>query len=160
MSSFMALSQEVHVNDLPAMPSGEVLSLQEGYGNDPALIPSGYVIKFERTGGYFGACNSFWIYADGRVINDLGKTTKIPPAIVTEWVNSIPPSAEIPLSDASMKSWTGTQLCDDCLEYLVTIYDKHGTRTLKSSDTLNKYSDDAANILSGMRDRLLHLKWK
>jgi len=33
-------------------------------GREPFIPPSGYVVKFERTGGYFGWYDAFWIYPD------------------------------------------------------------------------------------------------
>lgn len=155
MASCMALSQEVSMKDLPPMPSGEIMIVQEGRPNASLSVPSGYVMKFERTGGYLGVCDSFWIYPDGRIINDLGKTAKIPPAAVKEWAKSVPPVTPSGVA-FEVKAEVA---CMDCFEYRVTIYDKDGTRTLTSTNQGQVDPKTVATVIMGIRDRLLHLKW-
>jgi hypothetical protein len=128
---------------------------QEGEVKDSHVPPSGFVMKFERMGGYAGIYDSFWIYPDGQVINLLGKRAEISPDIVGQWLKTITPHAGPPLSDALMKSSTES-LCFDCFVYQITIYDKDGTRTIKLAGPL-KDSDDVAKTFSGMRDRLQRL---
>src|SRR4030042_3642244 len=53
--------------------------------------PAGYVIWFERTGGYAGVYNSFWMYPDGRILNEEGKVRKIAPETVRGLVARITP---------------------------------------------------------------------
>jgi len=143
-------------DDLPSMPSGEVMLLHEACADDSSEIPSGYVMKFVRTGGYLGVCDAFWIYPDGRVINHLGKKAEIPPEIVKGWIESIasmtPPSAALEFESES---------CSDCFRYRVDIHDKDGSRKIRMFGPLPTKSNDTALMrFVGMRDRLLHLKWK
>jgi hypothetical protein len=149
-------STPIRNDDLPPMPSGEVMLLGEPCADDASVIPPGYVMKFVRTGGYLGVCNAFWIYPDGRAINHLGKKAEIPPKIVEEWLGSI--ASMIPPRGALESE---SEPCSDCFEYHVHIYDENGSKTAKIFDPLPTESKDPA--LKGflaMRDRLLHLRWK
>jgi TonB family protein len=134
-----------------------VLWAQDAAVKDIHVLPSGFVMKFTRMGGYAGVYDAFWIYPDGRVINTLGKTAKIPPEIVGQWLKTIAPHAGTPLSDA-LADTSAELLCFDCFVYLITIYDEDGTKTLKFSGPL-KGSDDVAKTFSGIRDRLQGLVW-
>jgi hypothetical protein len=127
---------------------------QERNVRDSQILPSGFVMKFERNGGYAGVHDSFWIYPDGRVINAAGKIAKISPAIVREWRKNIMPF----MPNASVEFSTES-LCFDCFVYRITIYDRSGTKTLKLSEILNGDSDTLATTFIGMRERLLHLVW-
>lgn len=134
MAPFMALAQETRMKD-------------------PHPIPSGYVMRFERTGGYAGVHDSFWIYPDGQVINAAGKKAKIPPDIVTEWLKSLTPAAA---SDA-FSGFPPRRLCMDCFAYRITIYDRDETRILQLSDPLKNDPDAATKSFVGIRDRLSRL---
>jgi hypothetical protein len=141
---------------LPSMPSGEVMLLHEACADDSGGIPSGYVMKFVRTGGYLGVCDAFWIYSDGRVINPLGKKAEISPEIIKGWIESIA-STTPPSVGFESKS----ELCSDCFKNRVDIHDKDGSRNIRMFDPLPTESKDTALMsFIGMRDRLLRLKWK
>ena len=120
---------------------------------EPPAAPSGYVMRFERTGGYAGVYDQFWIYPDGRVINDSGKTAKLPPGTISEWVNKISPAA----SSGATPTIPAQSLCQDCFVYRITIYDKKGTRALSLADPLKDNPKTTTTDLEQIRDQLLRL---
>ena len=146
------------------MVSIVILSCSGGYtqafGSEPDALPSGYVIKFERKGGYFGKHDAFWIYPDGKVFNSIGKTSKIPSDLVAKWMKAIS-SAKIPV----LKKRTSIQsLCMDCYIYVITFYDKDETKVLSSlaTDTypINKDGNISLINIGRIRDTLMNLSWK
>jgi TonB family protein len=127
---------------------------QEGEVTETHVLPSGFVMKFERIGGYAGTRDSFWIYPDGRVINGAGRSAKISPDDVTEWRKNFTPVVLKTPPGFSIES-----LCMECYVYLITIHDEDGTRTIRFSSLLRGSSEEEALTFSGMNDRLLHLVW-
>jgi hypothetical protein len=115
--------------------------------------PAGYVMRFERMGDYAGVYDQFWIYPDGRVINDAGKTAKLPPGTVVEWVNKISPAT----SSGAIVTIPPQSPCHDCFVYRITVYDKNGTRALSLADPLKDDPKTAAMNLGQIRDQLLRL---
>ena len=115
---------------------------QEGEVKDSHVLPSGFVMKFERMGGYSRANRIFWIYPDGRVINGRGETAKIPSDTVTQWLKIINPYSRPILSDRLMNLPLPSP-------YEITIY-SNGTRSL---------SFGPQPILSEISDRLWRLVW-
>lgn len=130
------------------------------FGREPDVLPSGYVMKFERKGGYFGRHDVFWIYPDGKVINSVGKTARIPSDLVTKWMKAIS-TVEIPI----LKKTPSIQsLCMDCYRYVITVYDKDETKVLPSlaTDTYPLKKDDNISVIDigRIRDTLIHLPWE
>ncbi|MGD0309625.1 MAG: hypothetical protein ABSC02_10065 [Acidobacteriota bacterium] len=115
--------------------------------------PSGYVMRFERMGGYAGVYDQFWIYPDGRVINEAGKTAKLPSGTVVEWVSKISPAA----SSSAIAAIPPPSPCQDCFVYRITVYDKDGTRVLSLADPLKDNPKTAAMNLGQIHDQLLRL---
>jgi hypothetical protein len=134
MISMCALGQDAQVKELP-----------------PA--PSGYVMRFERMGGYAEVYDQFWIYPDGRVINDAGKTARVSAGTVGEWFDKISPAASTRASATILPQ----SLCQDCFVYRITVYDKDGTRALLLADPLKDDSKTAATNLGQIRDQLLRI---
>ncbi len=136
------------------------IAATEIQGRDPFIPPSGYVMKFERTGGYFGWYDAFWIYPDGRVLSSEGKKAKIPSETVLRWMETIQP-VEIPIfkKKPSVQTWGR-----DCYLYRITVYGQCGTSVLSLSCTdiyLPRTHDDAEGMDIGpIRDTLMHLPWK
>jgi hypothetical protein len=122
--------------------------------------PSGYVIKFERRGGYLGVNDKFWIYPDGRVLNSVGKTARIPSDLVVRWMEIIPADA-VP---ASKKAPLLASVSQDCYVYGITVYEKSETRALSLFCT-DKYSlseegDSTVIDIGSIRDSLMNLSWE
>jgi TonB family protein len=141
---------------------------QEGEVKGANDLPSGFVIKLERMGGYLGTYSSFWIYPSGQVINALGETSKIPPDIVEKWLKAIPPPANPPSSGAPEKNGsefspvTGAAqkvpsliglVCFDCMVYTATIHGESGTRAFMMS------ASEAEKTFPRMLNQLQHLVW-
>lgn len=123
--------------------------------------PSGYVIKFERKGGYFGWQDTFWIYPDGRVVNTSGKTARIPSELVRQWMQITEPD-EVPV-DKKKPSMLSVSM--DCYIYRITVYAEGETSVLSSSCTdtypLDRDKDDDSAIDIGqMRNTLMTLPYK
>jgi TonB family protein len=127
---------------------------QEANINDAHILPSGFAVKLERTGGYLGTRSVFWIYPDGQVINALGETGKIPPDIVAQWLKTIMPAPAARRSPDVLKEFpTMGSVCFDCSFYQITIYDKDGIRAFHGS------SDEVTKIFPGIIKQLQHLAW-
>jgi TonB family protein len=128
---------------------------QEGKLQDSHVLPSGWVMKFERMSGYLGTYSVFWIYPDGQVINELGESIKLPSNIVEQWVGTIPPPARPPFPDVLKEFPMMGSLCFDCSTYQITIFDMDGTRVrgflLSSSDVEKTFP--------GLITRLQRLSW-
>ena len=60
---------------------------------EPPSPHPGYVMRFERMGGYLGVQDQFFIYPDGRIIGDSRKTARVGPATVADWIKNISPAA-------------------------------------------------------------------
>jgi TonB family protein len=144
---------------------------QEGELKDTHVLPSGFVMKFERIGGStwqtFGVYDSFWIYPDGKVINKLGKTAEIPPDVVKQWLKTITPhiNRDLPLPQRPPYDprFAPRPSCPDCFEYLVTIYDKDriGTPVPELNRRFDPLldSDGRPNTVSEIVDWLQSLVW-
>ena len=147
--SLLIVAAAIYLILIPAfMPA------QEEEAVEPNVLAPGFVMKFERVGGYAGTHDSFWIYPDGRVINGAGRSARISPDIVTEWRQNLASDALKASTQFSMES-----LCMDCYVYLVTIYDGNGAGTVIASDLRKDASQEGAMAFAGMQDRLLHLVW-
>ena len=116
-------------------------------------LPPGYVLKFERTGGYAGVHDAFWIYPDGRVINGAGKTARLHPGVVREWLEKL--SREVPEGSTALKRQN--LFCMDCLAYRITLYGGDGVRTLTFADPLERDPDSAGAGVGPMREQLLEM---
>jgi hypothetical protein len=134
MISMCVLGQDAQVRELPPPPSG-------------------YVMRFERMGGYAGIYDQFWIYPDGRIINTAGKTARVSPGTVVEWLDKISPAA----SSGAIAAIPPQSLCQDCFVYRITVYDKDGTRALSLADPLKDDPKTQATNLGQIRDQLLRL---
>ena len=117
-------------------------------------------MKFERKGGYLGVHDEFWIYSDGRVLNSMRKTARIPPDLVTKWMATIL-TAAVPIST---KTSTLSSMALDCYVYAVTVYEKGETKTLSlfCTDTYStdKGGDTSVIDIGGMGDTLKNLSWE
>jgi hypothetical protein len=119
---------------------------QEGGVKDSNVLPSNYVIKFERMGGYLGSFSVFWIYPDGQTINALGETGKLSPKSVKQWTETaaLPP----------VRTPADSSMCSDCSFYSVSLYQETGARYfLLSPSEVDKY-------FPGIIKNLQSLKWK
>ena len=125
--------------------------------------PSKCVMKFVRQGGYFGIHDEFRIYSDGRVLNSVGETARIPSVLVTKWMEEIlPVAAPISREKRSIKS-LGV-MGRDCYIYTIAVYDRGEARalTLNCTDTypINKDDKDAVIDIGKIRDTLINLSWE
>jgi TonB family protein len=167
------------IHDLRLLVAAAVCSImfslflwaQEGELKDTHVLPSGFVMKFERIGGStwqtFGVYDSFWIYPDGKAINKLGKTAEIPSDVVRQWLKTITPHARIdpllPMPPPYDPRYGPRPSCPDCFEYLITIYDKDriGTPVPEPHRRLDPLidSDGRPNTVSEIVDWLQSLVW-
>ncbi len=115
--------------------------------------PPGYVMKFERMGGYAGTYDQFWIYPDGQVVNSEGKAANVTSGVVAGWNRTFSPVAK---PGASAKT-LAQLLCFDCFVYRLTLYGQEGPRVVSLAGPLKEEPDTAAAGLAQMRDRLLRL---
>jgi len=131
-----------------------LLLAQEGEAKDSHVLPSGYVMKFVRAGGYGGVYHTFWIYPDGRVINHLGKTARIPPDTVTQWLKTIIPQEGLPFSNSLASHPSSNPLmgssCFDCMFYQVTTY---------NNGTISCRLFGAGQAFSEISGQLWPLRW-
>lgn len=126
----------------------------------PNVPPPGFVMKFERRGGYFGWQDTFWIYSDGRVVNTAGKTARVQPRLVQQWMGIFAHvKAPVDKKKPSLQS-----LGMDCYHYLITVYEQGEARVVSSSctDIYNKNGDhDTPPIEIGrIRNTLISLPWE
>lgn len=127
---------------------------QDMQTEEPPSAHPEYVMQFERMGGYLGVHDQFFIYPDGHVINASGKTAKVSPDTVMDWMKSI--------SAATTHCRDGTPLslasyCFDCFVYRITFYDRDGTKTLSLMDPFQMEPKGALIHFEGMRDRIMRL---
>ncbi len=129
-------------------------------GNETDVLPSGYVMKFERKGGYFGRHDAFCIYSDGRVSNSAGKTARIPSDLVKRWMKIIS-TVEVPIKK---KLPSFQSLCMDCYIYIITVHVRGETKVLSSlcTDTYNLNKDENIPVIDfgQIRDTLMGLPWE
>ncbi|MBP1595316.1 MAG: hypothetical protein H6Q05_693 [Acidobacteria bacterium] len=118
--------------------------------------PAGYVIRFERTGGYAGVYNSFWMYPDGKIFNEEGKVRKIAPETVRGLVARITPL----IVPESVKASLPKSICSDCFIYRIMVFVDSEVRTLTLSEPLQADVSGSASELRRMRDLLFNLDWK
>jgi hypothetical protein len=128
---------------------------QEKQGSEPPTPPTGYVLMFERTGGYAGVQEKIWVYPDGRAINDAGKTAKISPDVINKWLEKISTFPALSAPD----SFPADSYCMDCFIYQLTTYRKDGTKRLIRWNSAKRESGGKEKGLGQMRDQLLQLKW-
>ena len=98
----------------------------EAVARDPEFLPPGYVMKFERIGGYFGWDDKCWVYSDGRIFNSSGKIARIPSDSVSKWKEVIS-LITAPVSKASPLLLS---VCMDCYRYRITVYDNGRKKVL------------------------------
>jgi len=122
----------------------------------PDNQPSGYVMKLERSGGYLGRHDKFWIYPDGRVLNSVGETTWIPSESVKKWLDIILPVAVRKIeASPSIKSI----VCMDCYKYRITVYEEDTARVLSFTYPLAEFLDTAVEDIGSILDYLVNLPW-
>ena len=129
---------------------------QEGTVKEPQSPPSGYVMKFERMGGYLGVHDELWIYPDGKVVSAAGKRAKIGPEAVQGWMKNFLPVA-VPHSSADFPPQS---LCMDCLTYRITIYDKGAIRVFARGEAFSNVSEAVELNFADMRNQLNNVMWK
>lgn len=124
------------------------------------VLPPGFVMKFERMGGKtwqtFGTYDSFWIYPDGRIINNAGKTARVASEVVRKWQKTIMQQASS-LTPAEITRLMRS--CPDCSECLITIYDKDGNTTLDWVGRIRN-AELAVDTIPGIYDWLRNLVWE
>jgi hypothetical protein len=98
--------------------------------------------------------------ADGKVVNAAGKTARVQPRLVQQWMGiSAPVKAPIDKKKPSLQS-----LGMDCYHYLITIYEKGETRVVSSSCTdiysYNGDHDTPPIDIGRIRSTLISLTWE
>lgn len=119
-------------------------------------LPYGYVMKFERNGGYLGRHDAFWIYPDGKIFNSVGKTAWISPELITKCKGIIPPVAALKIkADSSFPS-----LCMDCYRYRITLYEKGKARVLSFDYPFAANGNRSVKDIGGIYNTLANLSWE
>ena len=116
----------------------------------PSTHPE-YVMRFERMGGYLGVHDQFFIYPDGRIIGDSGKTARVGPATVADWIKNISPAATKDAPEPSLLKL----YCSDCFTYRITFYDERGIQTAFFADPLLPTRTPAYTHFERMRDQIM-----
>jgi hypothetical protein len=108
----------------------------------------GYAILFERTGGYTGSHDRFWIYLDGRVEDERGVIKEIASTRAIALSNSIGAL----LSTGAHAAPAKITFCCDCFRYRITIPTGKGVRSVVLSEPLRVKSDNLARLVQELRD--------
>jgi hypothetical protein len=120
---------------------------------EPRREPPRYVIRFERMGGYFGVHDAFFIYPDGLIADASGRTARVSPATVADWIKNISPAAAADRSEVpDIETY-----CLDCLYYRITFYDADRIPTVLRMNPLTKAPSTAHGHLEQMRGQILGL---
>ncbi len=120
----------------------------QGSGAAQAKPESGYVILFERTGGYAGWHDRFWIYADGRVVNEGGEVKRVTPKQVTALTQRL----EALLPQGSPEVQKRQNYCCDCYRYRIAVRSGPAVRSVTLSEPLRTKSDPLARLAQEVRD--------
>jgi len=108
--------------------------------------PTGPVLTIERTGGFAGVDDHVSIYADGKVIDGVGKVLHIPPATIERFIRSV----ETVGTPAPGKGTAPQNLCSDCFIYRINISQNNALKSFTLGEPIvsssEKESDDAKAI--------------
>jgi hypothetical protein len=117
---------------------------------------SGYVMKLERTGGYLGRHDAFWIYPDGKILNSVRQTAWIPPESINKWMGIILPVAAPKIkTNPSFPS-----LCMDCYAYRITVYDEGKARVLSFVYPFVVYENLSVKDIGRIYNTLVNVSWE
>ncbi len=118
---------------------------------EPPSTHPGYVMRFERRGGYLGVCDKFFIYPDGRIVGPSGKTARVERALISDWIKNFSPVAK---KDAPHPSLLKLY-CSDCFTYRITFYDERGIQTVFLADPLSPAPMPAHTHFERMREEIM-----
>jgi hypothetical protein len=116
----------------------------------------GYVMKFERNGGYLGRHDEFWIHPDGKILNSVGKTAWIPPESIRKWKGII-----LPVAAPKVKANPSfPSLCMDCYRYRITVYDEGKARVLSFDYPFAANENLSVKDIGWIYNILINLSWE
>jgi hypothetical protein len=137
----------------------EVHMFSQQVGSQPVTdpMPKGSLLaSLQRSGGYAGIHDTFYIYQDGTVADDKGTTRQLQAAVLKSIREKIT-ALDLPTScRIILPAW----LCSDCFHYRITLVDSSGTKVLSMNELQMSGSDSVSELARDLRDIVLNMKWK